>query len=129
MKPEYVQTETELETLCRRLNDRELIAFDTEFVAEDSYRPQLCLVQVAVHVHIAIIDPSRVPISIRFGICCSTRAVKSLCTLVAKKFFFVFAPLGKTIPNLFDVQIAVVSWEASTLHRTETLYKGMSESS
>ena len=33
------------------------VAFDTEFVAEDSYRPELCLVQVATEDEIAIIDP------------------------------------------------------------------------
>ncbi len=105
MKPEYVQTETELETLCRRLNDRELIAFDTEFVAEDSYRPQLCLVQVAVHDHIAIIDPLACPNLDSFWICCSTGR-KVVVHAGREEILFCFRATGKTIPNLFDVQIA-----------------------
>lgn len=34
-----------------------VVAFDTEFVGEDAYRPELCLVQVATDEHLFIIDP------------------------------------------------------------------------
>ncbi len=106
MKPEYVQTETELETLCRRLNDRELIAFDTEFVAEDSYRPQLCLVQVAVHDHIAIIDPLACPNLEPFWNLLLDAGRKVVVHAGREEILFCFRATGKTIPNLFDVQIA-----------------------
>lgn len=33
------------------------VAFDTEFVGEDTYRPDLCLVQVATPEHLYLIDP------------------------------------------------------------------------
>ncbi|HET6576402.1 MAG TPA: ribonuclease D [Fimbriiglobus sp.] len=33
------------------------VGFDTEFVGEDSYRPDLCLVQVAIRDHLFLIDP------------------------------------------------------------------------
>src|SRR5438105_1853741 len=33
------------------------IAFDTEFVGEETFRPELCLVQVATHEHLFLIDP------------------------------------------------------------------------
>jgi ribonuclease D len=33
------------------------VGFDTEFVGEDSYRPDLCLVQVATREHLFLIDP------------------------------------------------------------------------
>ena len=33
------------------------VGFDTEFVGEDSYRPDLCLVQIATREHLFLIDP------------------------------------------------------------------------
>ena len=34
-----------------------MIAFDTEFVGEDTYRPDLCLVQVATPEKLYLLDP------------------------------------------------------------------------
>jgi ribonuclease D len=34
-----------------------LLAFDTEFIGEDSFRPRICLVQVATPERVALIDP------------------------------------------------------------------------
>ena len=44
-------------SLDRYFAEHEVIAFDTEFVSEDSYRPKLCLIQVAAGDELAIIDP------------------------------------------------------------------------
>ena len=53
----YIRSQESLQQLCEQLEKESLISFDTEFVAEDSYRPLLCLLQVATENHIAIIDP------------------------------------------------------------------------
>jgi ribonuclease D len=50
-------TSAQLRQFCESLADAELIAFDTEFVSEHTYHPQLCLVQVAVGDRLAVIDP------------------------------------------------------------------------
>ncbi|HID77644.1 MAG TPA: ribonuclease D, partial [Planctomycetaceae bacterium] len=52
-----IRTDSELEQFCQQLVKAEWIALDTEFVAERTYRPQLCLVQVATADEMAIIDP------------------------------------------------------------------------
>ncbi|MFM7115761.1 MAG: ribonuclease D, partial [Planctomycetota bacterium] len=56
--PEYEQitTDEQLARFCGSLRGSELLAFDTEFVSENCYRPQLCLVQVATRNKLALID-------------------------------------------------------------------------
>lgn len=54
---EYIKSKTKLIDFCTRASASSIIAFDTEFVSEDCYQPQLCLVQVATDNELAIIDP------------------------------------------------------------------------
>ncbi|MEO1617113.1 MAG: ribonuclease D, partial [Planctomycetota bacterium] len=57
MQYESISTIEDLHSFCDKISDEPVIGFDTEFVSEDRYRPQLCLVQVAAGDHLAIIDP------------------------------------------------------------------------
>lgn len=57
MKYEYLDDHRKLVRFCGELTGTDCIAFDTEFVSEDSYRPELCLIQVAAGGHLAVIDP------------------------------------------------------------------------
>ena len=56
-----------LEQLCERLSAADIIGIDTEFVSEDTFHPQLCLVQVATADELAAIDPLALPDLIPFG--------------------------------------------------------------
>jgi ribonuclease D len=48
-RPEdLVNGQTEFDELCARARAVGLVAFDTEFVSEHTYRPQLCLLQLAI---------------------------------------------------------------------------------
>ena len=51
-----ITTQSELEELCDRLAGSSYIGFDTEFISERSYRPELCLVQIAAEDCLAVID-------------------------------------------------------------------------
>ncbi|MDA8697887.1 ribonuclease D, partial [Rhodopirellula sp.] len=66
MQYESINTADELQEFCNSLSDEPVIAFDTEFVSDDTYRPQLCLIQVATPKTLAIIDPLRVENTIPF---------------------------------------------------------------
>ncbi len=61
MKYEYLATDQALSQFCSDIADAPRIAFDTEFVSEDRYFPELCLIQVAAKGLWAIIDPLVVP--------------------------------------------------------------------
>ena len=52
-----ITTDRELKPYCEKLAASEQIAFDTEFVSERTYRPVLCLIQVASDGELALIDP------------------------------------------------------------------------
>ncbi len=56
--PEEIVTHPDqLAACCAHLAERRLFGFDTEFVGEDSYRPHLCLIQVATTERLFLIDP------------------------------------------------------------------------
>ena len=56
--PEHVVAHPDQLAEClSHLERTSAAAFDTEFVGEDQYRPELCLVQVATAEHLFVIDP------------------------------------------------------------------------
>jgi ribonuclease D len=56
--PEHLITQpSQLDWCLQQISASEAIAFDTEFVGEDAYRPELCLIQVATTEHLFAIDP------------------------------------------------------------------------
>lgn len=52
-----IATPAELAECCAELARCPQVGFDTEFVGEDSYRPSLCLIQVATPAALYLIDP------------------------------------------------------------------------
>ena len=56
MKHLTITSAEQLNDFCQYLAAAREIAFDTEFVSEDTYRPQLCLIQVATRDRLAVID-------------------------------------------------------------------------
>ncbi len=96
----------ELADCCAYLASHRVLGFDTEFVGEDTYRPSLCLVQVAAGDHLYLIDPlSAGPLDefwklvidpSRTAIVHAGREEVRLCRLGGG------APPG----NLFDLQLA-----------------------
>src|SRR3982750_2520155 len=54
--PLITDTDT-LENLCERLARSDFVAVDTEFMRENTYWPELCLIQVASSEEAAAIDP------------------------------------------------------------------------
>lgn len=53
----YIDTPAQLTALCEQLGRHDWLTLDTEFLREKTYRPRLCLLQVANPEVIACIDP------------------------------------------------------------------------
>ena len=56
---ETITSPTQLAEFCGELAGADRIGMDTEFVSEDTFRPELCLIQVATKDRLAVIDPCR----------------------------------------------------------------------
>lgn len=64
MRYGLVQTQEELETVCRDLEKQERIALDTEFLRVNTYFPKLCLLQVSTGSDLVLIDPVTVDLAV-----------------------------------------------------------------
>jgi ribonuclease D len=53
----YITNADELADWCDGARGQRLVAIDTEFIRDRSYFPKLCLVQLATHESIALVDP------------------------------------------------------------------------
>lgn len=56
----FIDTPESFAEMCRALADAPRIALDTEFIGEDAYAPELCLVQAATSRALYVIDPYEV---------------------------------------------------------------------
>ena len=106
MQYDSITSRHDLQSLCRQLEAASTIAFDTEFVSEDSYRPQLCLIQVAAEERLAVIDPLRVAELTPFWELLASPDREVIVHSGREELRFLLRAIGRRPPRLFDVQIA-----------------------
>ncbi|MEO1527364.1 MAG: HRDC domain-containing protein [Planctomycetota bacterium] len=106
MEYESITTEDQLRHFCDEVSDAHTIAFDTEFVSEDRYRPQLCLVQVAVGDRLAIIDPLSLETTKPFWDLLTVENRTVIAHAAREESRFCYRYTGKPIAGLFDTQLA-----------------------
>ena len=101
-----ITNQPQLDALCERLHVARRIAFDTEFVSEHTYRPQLCLVQVATEAEAVCVD-SLASIGLAPLWNALTAAGNTVVVHAARQeFLFVHEASGRRPAGLFDVQLA-----------------------
>ena len=106
MQYQSINTVDELKQFCDEIADCPVIGFDTEFVSEDSYRPQLCLIQVAAGDRLAIIDPVHVEQTEPFWELLTAPGKTIVAHAAREESRFCFRFTGKPIAGLFDTQLA-----------------------
>lgn len=106
MEYESISSVDDLRQFCDELSDAPIIAFDTEFVSEDRYRPQLCLIQVAAGDRLAIIDPLTMDSTMPFWelLVQPGRTVIAHAAREESRFCYQFT--NQPIAGLFDTQLA-----------------------
>ena len=101
-----VSTTKELSGLCRRLQAAETIAYDTEFISEGKYQPELCLIQIASEGLLALVDPMSVPdLTPLWQLFCDGKR-EIIVHACRSEMEFCHRSIGRMPPQLFDVQIA-----------------------
>jgi ribonuclease D len=105
--PEQLVTHpAQLSACLAHLERAPVIGFDTEFVGEDAYRPELCLVQVATAEELFVIDPFSCGPLDGFWNLLLDPARTTVVHAGREDIRMCFFQSGKPPANVFDVQIA-----------------------
>ena len=103
---QYIESQPQLERFCTRCEQSKIIGFDTEFVSENRYRPELCLLQVASDQEIAVIDTLKVKDIRPFWKMLTEGEHITVAHAAREEFLFCYRGFGQRPKKLMDVQLA-----------------------
>ncbi|MEZ5744660.1 MAG: ribonuclease D [Sphingomonadaceae bacterium] len=108
---ELITDSGELAALCERLAKSEFVAVDTEFMRENTYWPELCLVQIANSEEAAAIDPlaDGLDMSPLLDLLTDNEDVLKIFHAGGQDVEIVFNATGRTPHPIFDTQIAMMA--------------------
>jgi ribonuclease D len=105
--PEHLVTDpAQLAWCLEHLATASAVGFDTEFVGEDSFRPELCLVQVATAEQLFVIDPFTVGPLDDFWKLLLDPARTTVLHAGREDIRMCYFQAGQPPANVFDVQLA-----------------------
>ena len=102
---EHITTAEGLADFCERWRSCKYIGFDTEFVSENRYRPELCLLQVAADGEYAIIDTLAIKDVTPFWDLLAKGPHVTIAHAAREEFLFCYRACQKRPHKLFDVQL------------------------
>ncbi len=100
-----VDDDRALDKVCSVIRDAGVFGFDTEFIRERSYHPQLCLVQVAAGDVVALIDPFKVDVG-KFWDLVLDKDIQKIVHAGDQDLELCYLHTNKPPANIFDVQVA-----------------------
>jgi ribonuclease D len=106
MPHESITSPAKLDALCSRLAKADRIGIDTEFVSEDTFRPELCLIQVATRDELAVIDPYKSGDLTPFWQMLANGEHVTIVHAAREELNFALTACGRPPANLFDTQLA-----------------------
>ena len=101
----------QLAEFCARLSKSNFVAVDTEFMRENTYYPELCLVQMADENEAAAIDPKAdgLDMTPMLDLICDNEDVLKVFHAGGQDIEIFYNLTGKTPHPLFDTQIAAMA--------------------
>ncbi|HHJ80594.1 MAG TPA: ribonuclease D [Candidatus Tenderia electrophaga] len=106
METRFITQTAELEQLCQQLSQSEFVTVDTEFVREQTYYPQLALIQIADQQTIACLDPRAIDDLSALKTLFSNPAVTKVFHAAGQDMEIFYLIFGELPQPLFDTQIA-----------------------
>jgi ribonuclease D len=103
---ETITSAGQLADFCGRLARADRIGIDTEFVSEDTFRPELCLVQVATKDELVVIDPYRAGDLAPFWRTLADGGHSTIVHAAREEVNFGLTACGRIPANVFDTQLA-----------------------
>jgi ribonuclease D len=91
--------------VCKALRDAGTFGFDTEFIRERSYQPQLCLIQAATPDLVALIDPFEVDAG-EFWELVADESIRKIVHAGSQDLEMCYLHIKRPGANIFDVQVA-----------------------
>jgi ribonuclease D len=108
---DLITTTEELQDLCERLEKSEFVTVDTEFMRENTYWPELCLVQIANEEEAAAVDPlaDGIDLSPLLNLLTENEEVLKVFHAGGQDVEIIVNLTGKTPYPIFDTQIAMMA--------------------
>jgi ribonuclease D len=108
---DLITTTDALADLCERLAKSEFVAVDTEFMRENTYWPELCLVQIANEKEAAAIDPlaDGIDLGPLLSLLTDNEDVLKVFHAGGQDVEIIVNLTGKTPHPIFDTQIAMMA--------------------
>jgi ribonuclease D len=106
-----ITTSEALADLCKRLAKADFVAVDTEFMRENTYWPELCLVQIADEKEAAAIDPLAPGIDLAplLDLLTDNQDVLKVFHAGGQDVEIIYNLTGRTPHAIFDTQIAMMA--------------------
>ncbi len=108
---DLITTTDALNDLVARLAQSDFVTVDTEFMRENTYWPELCLVQIANDKEAAAIDPMAdgIDLASLLDLLCDNDDVLKIFHAGGQDVEIIFNLTGKTPQPIFDTQIAMMA--------------------
>ena len=106
-----ITTSEALADLCARLSKADFVCVDTEFMRENTYWPELCLIQIADSHEAAAVDPlaKDIDLSPLLDLLVDNEDVLKVFHAGGQDVEIVYNLTGKTPHPIFDTQIAMMA--------------------
>ena len=100
-----ITDQAEFDELCVHIRESGIVAFDTEFISESTYRPQLCLVQLATRNRCVAVDPFKLDLAEWWQIMLDDE-ITIVTHAAREEARFCMTNTGELPRNIVDVQLA-----------------------
>lgn len=105
-EPSLIDDQAQLDAVCAACRAEGRFSFDTEFVMEDRFKPEVCLIQIATADAVVIVDPFlRLSLDPVWALVCDAR-VETVVHAGQEDLALCVQHTGEVPRNVFDVQVA-----------------------